>query len=149
MMQFGNTWKRTEVVKVHDSPRSYVVRDEQNKVYRRNRKLLRPTKCGSDLDSSQTNNSNNTSLVSDAKVSKTKVSDTNQQIPVSPSPLKAKAAMSRVVSPSKPSEAKSKSQTDQFSSPSDGNKVVETSDSVVKTRSGRVVNIPAKYDDYV
>ncbi|KAK7106746.1 hypothetical protein V1264_017967 [Littorina saxatilis] len=55
MMQFGNRWKKAEVVTPHSTPRSYVVRDEQNVEYRRNRKMLRPTKVASrDSDSNRT-----------------------------------------------------------------------------------------------
>ena len=43
MMKFGDTWKKAEIVKPHSTPRSYIVKDEQNVQYRRNRILLRPT----------------------------------------------------------------------------------------------------------
>ena len=52
MMQFGDTWKRADVVRQHTTPRSYIVSDEQNRQYRRNRKFLRPTKSRGDFNKS-------------------------------------------------------------------------------------------------
>lgn len=44
VMQKGNTWLPAEVAEKHHNPRSYIVRTDNGKKYRRNRKHLRPTK---------------------------------------------------------------------------------------------------------
>jgi hypothetical protein len=86
MMKFGETWKRAEVIDHHSSPRSYLVKDGQ-RVYRRNRKALRPTNTpepnkdnGTSLQVpvAQKDSDTNTSAAQDDKVTNDRETNTTQ-----------------------------------------------------------------------
>ena len=126
-MSFGDTWKPAEVVNKHSTPRSYIVRDEQNRTYRRNRNLLRPTKYHFNRD--HTDN-DYTSLVSDAKAPEAKASDTNPQIPKSPQKEK--------------SVSNNENENSFTTSPSVNDKLVSD---MKTTRSGRVIKTPLRFQE--
>jgi hypothetical protein len=75
MMQFGDKWKKAEIVKEHETPRSYIVKDEENVHYRRNRKMLRPTKVA------HQDNANRPSSTDHLKSQAERVKDNNDQNP--------------------------------------------------------------------
>ena len=132
MMATNGKWKRAQIVDRHDSPRSYVVADERDHQYRRNRKFLRPTTCPGDFKNKESTQSHTprTSLVSDTKAKEATVAETKTQHKPS--------------SQNSDDHSNVSSNVEQFSSLSEGNTMVTPK----TTRSGRVVKAPAKYNDY-
>ena len=144
MMKFGDTWKKAEIVKPHSTPRSYIVRDEQNVQYRRNRILLRPTHVQSkpnDSDRLKTQTDGMKEKGMNGHVPKEKNGNCPEakEKNVKESGTKEKGT--------KENSSKEKKVVESDKIPVTSEKTFEKSDTVVKTRSGRIINPPKKFSD--